>query len=256
MQYGWLTILHPVRIEDEIIRGSLEEVKSLFHWAEAKNKNGSSMRLILIGGWAVDVYNSWYGSRDIDIMVNSRALSSVQNFLYMDRGFHKERDVTGQNIYCKTIAEEKTYIDFVKKRQEFQGTGDTVDYRFLNDHVEQMYLRGSIPVIVPDKASLLKMKIKAAWDRKSMLKDGNYYNEAYLRSKVIKDFGDIVALLDRRFDNDSILDLKSISMELSATPYIRILLDELLDESSDQIQYRDYDEHGFTGLITNFLSIV
>ncbi|MEA2034749.1 MAG: hypothetical protein U9N40_04560 [Euryarchaeota archaeon] len=47
-------------ISPEIITSSLNELKIIQTWTEEIGKNSEKPVVVLIGGWAVDSYNSWY----------------------------------------------------------------------------------------------------------------------------------------------------------------------------------------------------
>jgi hypothetical protein len=44
-----------------------------------------SPRMILIGGWAVDAYNPWFGSIDIDIITSSKMREKIEYALLEER---------------------------------------------------------------------------------------------------------------------------------------------------------------------------
>lgn len=203
--------MFPGRVEDSIIRESLDEVASMFKWARERIGSGTGVSLILVGGWAVDACNSWYGSRDIDIMVNSKGGKKLSNYLNQERGFQKQRDKNGLTRLIKSVHGEEIIIDFVKKKQEYRGTPDVVEYRFDDSDLNTIQLRNAKTVVVPNKSRLLLMKIKAAWDRSGQLEEGVEYNRGYVESKFIKDCGDIIALLDPKFGQDKIMDLGILS---------------------------------------------
>lgn len=183
----------------------------MFKWARERIGSGTGVSLILVGGWAVDACNSWYGSRDIDIMVNSKGGKKLSNYLNQERGFQKQRDKNGLTRLIKSVHGEEIIIDFVKKKQEYRGTPDVVEYRFDDSDLNTIQLRNAKTVVVPNKSRLLLMKIKAAWDRSGQLEEGVEYNRGYVESKFIKDCGDIIALLDPKFGQDKIMDLGILS---------------------------------------------
>ncbi len=47
-------------ISPGIITRSLDELKVIQSWIGEQNINSEKPAVILIGGWAVDSYNSWY----------------------------------------------------------------------------------------------------------------------------------------------------------------------------------------------------
>ena len=64
-----------------IIIRSLDELKIIHSWVEEQNINSGKPGVILIGGWAVDSYNSWYGSVDIDLVTTSDIRNDLKYFL-------------------------------------------------------------------------------------------------------------------------------------------------------------------------------
>jgi len=42
---------------------------------------------VLVGGWAVDAYNPWYGSIDIDLVTNNRTKHSLMRILVKERDY-------------------------------------------------------------------------------------------------------------------------------------------------------------------------
>ncbi|MEA2076000.1 MAG: hypothetical protein U9O85_09800 [Euryarchaeota archaeon] len=53
-----------------IIDQSLEELKHIMQWVRLRGETDEKPVTVLIGGWAVDAYNPWYGSIDIDLVTN------------------------------------------------------------------------------------------------------------------------------------------------------------------------------------------
>lgn len=51
----------------QIIEKSLEELEFIINWVRQRGEKADNPITVLIGGWAVDAYNSWYGSIDIDL---------------------------------------------------------------------------------------------------------------------------------------------------------------------------------------------
>ncbi len=55
----------------EIIEESLKELVFIINWINEREKDLDNPITVLIGGWAVDAYNPWYGSVDIDLATNN-----------------------------------------------------------------------------------------------------------------------------------------------------------------------------------------
>jgi hypothetical protein len=82
-----------------IFERSLEELVEIFRWIEEHEKDGEDPVSVLIGGWAVYVYNPWYGSVDIDIVTNSRTKQSLMKYLREKRGYIPKREPCFQILW-------------------------------------------------------------------------------------------------------------------------------------------------------------
>ena len=210
----------------------------------------------LIGGWAVDAYNSWYGSRDIDIMASTKVVSELKKYLYFERGYKKYRGVDGVMRYYKEVGKEEIEIDFVKSVQSFQGTNDIMTVKISQENSVNLVINSNAAVIVPDRSILLGMKVKAAWDRRNILDNGRYRDRQYLIDKITKDYGDIIALLDDRYIKNRPLNLQYLHDEIFSKDYLRGLLKSLTLQDLREFQYRSLSPKECREMIDRLLSIV
>lgn len=58
-------------INQEIIEISGQELKKIGEWNGRHDDASTVPSIVLIGGWAVDAYNPYLGSVDIDLVTNS-----------------------------------------------------------------------------------------------------------------------------------------------------------------------------------------
>ena len=65
----------------QIISKSLEELKFILNWVRERGETADTPVTVLVGGWAVDAYNPYYGSVDIDIVTNNRTKESLKYIL-------------------------------------------------------------------------------------------------------------------------------------------------------------------------------
>lgn len=70
----------------DIIRYSLQELEVVSRYLHEK-EDLDDPTTVLIGGWAVDSYNPWYGSIDIDLITNASTRKSLMYHLRKQRGF-------------------------------------------------------------------------------------------------------------------------------------------------------------------------
>ncbi len=248
--------MYPNEIENEIIEESLNEVSSIFQWAYNGNPDLTHPKLILVGGWAVDVYNPWYGSIDIDLMITSKEKKALLNYLYKERKLRKQRNEHGFMQLFKKVGEEEIIIDFVTKEQEFFKTNERVSYDFTEKDLIIDKIRGGRNVIVPTRSNLLLMKIKAAWDRYNKLQDGDVENISYVKAKYTKDCGDIIALLDTTSKPEQILDLRLISKELTSRSYLMEFVKKLDLQVYGRLEYRNMNPKEMKEKIATFVSLI
>lgn len=65
------------------MEASLRELAYILEWLARAGLPGT----VLIGGWAVQAYNMWYGSIDIDLVMTARARERLKHHLARDRGY-------------------------------------------------------------------------------------------------------------------------------------------------------------------------
>lgn len=184
-----------MEISKRLIESSLEELGSIFSWSARRPGDG---RLILIGGWAVYVYNPYYGSVDIDLVSNSRTRQRLTNFLIAERGFSRERRLgMEERKLFKEIGGRKIDIDFgsLEAEDRFEGRSETLPMNILENRTVGRRL-SSFDVEVPEISTLLVMKCKAAWDRNERLKNRSSIDPPWDRAKLVKDLSDIISLLE------------------------------------------------------------
>lgn len=204
-----------------IFRRSLEELVEIFRWVEEHERNDKSPISVLIGGWAVYVYNPWYGSVDIDIVTNSRTKQSLMKYLRDERGFVPKREPMLPNTVVKSTPHGLIEIDFATREEvyRFEGRDDTHNFHLLDGHTHQTEIIPGCSVSIPTRALLLIFKIKAAWDRSVRLKSGTSLRPEWDRAKLEKDYADILALLDPALGFEN-LDLMLLGELLQRYPFL------------------------------------
>jgi hypothetical protein len=207
----------------------------------------------LIEGWAVDAYNSWFGSRDIVLMANAKVVSELKKYLYYERKYKKDKGVDGVMHYYKLVGNEHIEIDIVKNNQKFQGIDDVMNINFSPENSVSLSMKNNATIIVPERSILLGMKIKAVWDRNCMLKVGKYYNRSYLLDKITKDYGYIIALLDDGQIRNHPLNLQYLHDKTFSKSYLKNLLKSL---TLQDLQYRSLSSRDCKELIDKLLSLV
>lgn len=101
---------------------SLSYLELIYSWSRKMHSSPKLKDPVLVGGWAVDAYNSWYGSLDIDFITNSRTRNSLRQFLRNEYGFSTEEIVPKQKTVSKeTKSGRRIEIDFVGNEMGFEG---------------------------------------------------------------------------------------------------------------------------------------
>lgn len=253
---GWLIKLGLSNISNDIIAQSRKEVAAIFQWYHRNFPNGANTELWLVGGWGVDAFNPWFGSRDIDILASSRVSKQIKNYLYMERGYTKYRNEVGLNRLCKQINSDVIELDFVPQAQRFECYHDKIVYLRDTSSTEHIQTKEMGDLLVPNKAILLGMKIKAAWDRTCKLNQESSAKNEYLEEKIIKDFGDIIALLDINITKPYTMDLNYLSKNIFSLSYLRKFMENVTEEELSEPGYRGKAGKECRSIIDNLLSIV
>jgi hypothetical protein len=198
-----------INSEQRIIELSRNELTYILQWANARGESSRSPVTVLIGGWAVDSYNGYYGSVDIDLVTNNATKSSLEWHLLNARGYEHYR-AYGSHGVGKHTQYGWIIIDYISRETQdpFEGRPETLDFHMLDTHTELRRVRGVDSVAVPTRALLMLFKLKAAWDRAYRIEHG-ISGEAITRErgKLIKDCADILALIDPNFGGTE-LDLE------------------------------------------------
>ena len=163
---------------------------------------------------------------DIDIITNNATKRSMRKFLLDRHGFHPEPD--SGSVYKETHAGQ-VVIDFASMgRDSFEGGHGTFNLATVKGNTEIRRI-GVQEVPVPSRSFLLTMKFKAAWDRKWRLDHGHCSNPGWETGKVIKDYSDILALIDPERGGDD-MDIRMVGDFLSGHEFIRPVI-EYVSES-------------------------
>ncbi|WP_373840339.1 hypothetical protein [Methanospirillum sp.] len=183
-----------------IISESFDILRFIGDYANEHESPHSPNPMVLIGGWAVHVYNPWFGSLDIDLIASNNTRESLKHYLKKDLGFETYRlPYTTASTVCKKSSEgQLIIIDFAtyEKDQLFEGSEENLSFKILHQNNIIRAISSDISIRVPTRSVLLIFKLKAAWDRNFRIEKGTSHDAEWEKGKLIKDYGDILALLD------------------------------------------------------------
>jgi len=185
----------------EIVNLSLEELRHIMQWVRDR-ENIHDPVTVLIGGWAVESYNPHLGSVDIDLLTNNETKESLKYYLRQQREFTPYRKTLVINTVAKSTPYGEIRIDFGSREMlyPFEGREESLDLNICEGNTEIRKIRNEIDAVVPNKSLLLLFKTKAAWDRGYRIDNNKSDDPEWERSKLIKDYADILALLDPNFE--------------------------------------------------------
>lgn len=188
----------PYSPDQVILDLSFDELRYILLWVEKREKNLVQPITVLIGGWAVYAYNPYLGSLDIDLLTNNDTKESLKYELRAKRGFQHYRKALIENTVVKYTDYGEIKIDFGSRERlyPFEGREESLNLDICDGNTEIRNIRGDISAVIPNKSLLLLFKLKAAWDRAYRIKKGTSDDTEFERAKLIKDYADILALLD------------------------------------------------------------
>ena len=190
--------------------GSYSELLSILEWF-----SHFSLIPTLIGGWAVFVYNSYFGSVDVDLVGPSMSGNFLDAIERYERSHgYEEVKSAGLGIevaYRKPIYRENKFFGYVEidvctfeaDIGSFrEDSSKKLPYKLCDDPhlVRKMNFNGKSFAHVPKKALLFLYKLKAFRDRNYDLKTRGVImgvqRREWMRTKVEKDGADLIALLN------------------------------------------------------------
>jgi len=189
---------------------SYSELSSILEWF-----SHFSLIPTLIGGWAVFVYNSYFGSVDVDLVGPSMSGIFLDTIERYERSHgYEEVKSAGLGIevgHRKPIYRENEFFGYVEidvctseadVGSFHEDSSKKLPYKLCDDPhlVRKVDFNGKSVAHVPKKALLFLYKLKAFRDRNYDLKTRGaimgVQRREWMRTKVEKDGADLIALLN------------------------------------------------------------
>ena len=223
-----------------IIEASIAELQNIGIWLQDRDDDPAIPKTVLIGGWAVDAYNPYLGSVDIDIVTNSKTKNSLMYFLQTHEGYKYQNQFPfGKTVYREFSPHGSIILDFEtwESPYPFEGYPDrpfTLD--ILTGNTIMKPVRGSVAMTVPNRATLLFLKLKAAWDRKYRIDHRTSFDEQWEMGKMVKDCADILALIDPEAGGQEI-NLEILGNRISQFSFLKELILRIPEIDPARIRY-------------------
>ena len=246
-------------LNQEIIEVSGQELRKIGEWND-RHDNGSSVpSLVLIGGWAVDAYNPYLGSVDIDLVSNSHTSHSLMHHLHQFEGYEYDVLYPFGKTVLKTTPHGTIILDFISmsKSYPFEGHPEIpFSFEILSGNTVRMRVRGGTEIAVPNRSILILLKLKAAWDRSYRIEHGNpFITEDHERLKWIKDCADLLALIDPDSGGREI-DLEIFGREISRFKFLKDVIIQIPAIDPARERYGRMDHQAIQTVCDNLISII
>ncbi len=221
-----------------IIAASLDKLRVIASWAQDREPTHPNQNIVLIGGWAVHSYNSYFGSIEIDLYTNSKTKASLMTYLKRDHGFRPHGDSEINAGISKNTKSGEIIIDFLSDKSDisFKGRKESFGFDMLRERSVRRVVDSDLQMLMPDRTLLLIYKLKAFWDRTWIIENERPSNSEYLKGKIIKDGSDILALIDPMFGGEEI-DLRYLGAQLKDLDFVKDQLREIPDNRDSLEKY-------------------
>jgi hypothetical protein len=221
---------------------------------------------VIIGGWAVFLYNPYFGSVDIDVVGPSLngAFDEIIEGYERSHGYEiTKQDLLGTEIVASKTIRSKAgkkigdmEIDACSYEQPAVGQfhedkSKTLPYALCEKDgcKQEVSIAKDCVCYVPSKPLLTLFKVKARRDRSyDITTKGSTMNSSkleWLRSKVAKDGSDIIALLDPTVRRATLKDkmnyeqMKALASESNLTNLVTETLQNVLEDERALSLYGD-----------------
>ncbi len=237
----------------QIIELSLGELEFILNWVIEHEERADSPT-VLVGGWAVDAYNPWYGSIDIDLVTNNRTKHSLMHILHNDRGYDHFR--IGTHTVYKTTDYGPIIIDFAGREEHypFEGRNEELNFDIVNGQTNMRDIRSRVSTAVPTRSLLILFKLKASWDRAYRIDSETTDDPSWENGKLIKDYADIIALLDPSYGGTEI-ELNFLGDMLDDFDFLRECLRRIPENHDALGKYNRMDQRTVRETIERLLQL-
>jgi hypothetical protein len=199
---------------------SFKELTAVLEWFSQR-----SFIPVLIGGWAVFVYNSYFGSVDIDLVGPSMS-GNFLDFIVRYERTHGYEEVHSPSLgievaYRKPITKENSFHGYVEidvcsyeadAGSFHEAPNSKLPYMLCSNmnYVKKAEFSEDAVAYVPRKSLLFLYKLKAFRDRSFDLRTKgavmNRERRDWMQTKVEKDGADLIALLNPKPDRYLLTD--------------------------------------------------
>jgi hypothetical protein len=248
--------LPPYNPDPRIFDLSLGELEEILRWIGEREGRGSLRNTYLIGGWAVYAYNPVLKSVDVDLVTSSRTRSSLSNYLRTERGY-RPLAFEGFTTVSKRTPHGDIIIDFATTSDpcKFYGREEALSYRELSQRSVVKPVGNTLSARVPERTLLTLYKLKASYDRKHRIAGGSSHDAEWEYGKMVKDYADIIALLDQSAGGREI-DLYYLGEKLDELSFLLGHFRNIPDQAESIARYGRLSRADVKSLFDSIVSLI
>jgi hypothetical protein len=241
----------------EIIEASFAELQKIVSWLNNQDADPVIQNAILIGGWAVDVYNPYFGSVDIDLVTDNNTRQLLIDHVRTNEGYIHQIHYPSDTVKKETPHGD-IILDFIPRGTQYPFEGHpnvpfTLD--ILTGNTVFQKVRGGARIQVPNRSILVLLKLKAAWDRSYRILHQTSNDVRWEGWKRIKDYADVLALIDPdRGGRD--IDLEILGAQISRVGFLKENILQIPDIDAVSERYQRMTQRDIRRVCEDFVSIL
>jgi len=240
-----------------IVEISVSELRKIALLLSERQEDRNDPGTVLIGGWAVDAYNPYFGSQDIDLVTDNETRLWLIDRLASGEGYTPQIHYPSDTVK-KVTPHGEIILDIIYRETPYPFEGHpeipfTLD--ILTGNTVFRTIRGGAKIPVPNRSMLVLLKLKAAWDRSYRIISQRSADPAWERGKMIKDYADVLALIDPAYGGREI-DLEILGAHISRFGFLKELILRIPNMYDVRERYQRMAEPDIRRLCEDFVSIL
>jgi hypothetical protein len=247
----------PYNPSQAIVEISGAELQKIATWIIGRDEDQERPITVLIGGWAVDVYNPYFGSQDIDLVTDKNTQQWLIDRLKNTEGYIDQIRYPSDTVK-KDTPHGEIILDFISRETQFTFEGHpdvpfTLD--ILSGNTVLRTVRGGARIPVPNRSVLVLLKLKAAWDRRYRILNLRSLDARWEGGKMIKDYADVLALIDPDRGGREI-DLEILGGQITRFGFLKEIILLIPDIDAVGERYQMMTQQQIRRICEDFVSIL
>ena len=240
-----------------IIEASFAELQKIVSWINNPGEDPARTKTVLIGGWAVDAYNPYFGSVDIDLVADRNTQQWLIDRLRSNEGYQHHTRYPSDTVKKETPHGD-IILDFISRETQYPFEGHPevpFSFEILTGNTVFRNVRRGAQIQVPNRSILVLLKLKAAWDRSYRILNQTSLNTRYEGNKMIKDYADVLALIDPDRGGREI-NLEILGGQISRVGFLKEIIVRIPDIDAVRGRYETMTQQEIRRVCEDFVSIL